>query len=131
MASIYKTIPLSIPASHAWDAVADFGALHTRLVRGFVTDTRLDGDTRDVSFANGAKARERVIATDAAHMRLAYTVVGGRASHYNASVQVLAKEISACEIIWIIDLLPDEMAAPISKMVDAGAEAMKRTLESM
>ena len=37
----------------------DFGALHERLVPGFVVDCRLDGDGgRLVTFFNGAVARE-------------------------------------------------------------------------
>jgi hypothetical protein len=37
----------------AWAALRDFGALHWRLVRGFVTDTRIDGQDRIVTFFNG------------------------------------------------------------------------------
>ena len=53
MASIHKDIPLAASADDAWDAVRDFGALHTRLVPGFVLDTKLEGEARIVSFANG------------------------------------------------------------------------------
>ena len=42
----------------------DFGALHTRLVPGFVTDTKLDGDARIVTFANGTVARELLVDCD-------------------------------------------------------------------
>ena len=37
MASIHKDIPIDAPPDDVWDAVRDFGALHTRLVPGFVT----------------------------------------------------------------------------------------------
>jgi hypothetical protein len=37
-----------------WDAVRDFGALHHRLVPGFVVEARLEGDDRVVTFFNGA-----------------------------------------------------------------------------
>ena len=53
MASIHKDISLDAHPDDVWSAVRDFGALHTRLVPGFVTDTRLDGDARIVTFANG------------------------------------------------------------------------------
>jgi len=43
MASIHKDIPIDAPAHEVWDAVRDFGAVHTRLAPGFVLDTRLDG----------------------------------------------------------------------------------------
>ena len=61
MASIHKDIPINAPARDVWDAVRDFGALHTRLVPGFVLDTRLDGEARIVSFANGTVAREILV----------------------------------------------------------------------
>ena len=32
MASIHKDIPLNAPAPEVWDAVRDFGALHTMVV---------------------------------------------------------------------------------------------------
>ena len=58
MASIHKDIAMDAPAHEVWDAVRDFGALHTRLVPGFVLDTKLDGDVRIVTFANGTVARD-------------------------------------------------------------------------
>ena len=74
MASIHKDIPLAAPANDVWDAVRDFGALHTRLVPGFVLDTRLDGEARIVSFANGTVARELLVDCDEARRRLVYAI---------------------------------------------------------
>ena len=54
MASIRKDVAIAVPAAKVWDAVRDFGALHTRLVPGFVLDTKLDGEARIVRFANGS-----------------------------------------------------------------------------
>ena len=59
MASIHKEVLIDAPADRIWDAIRDVGAIHTRLARGFVTDTRLEGDTREVTFINGAVVRER------------------------------------------------------------------------
>ena len=53
MASIRKEIRINAPASQIWDALRDVGALHTRLVPGFVTDTKMEGNTRIVTFGNG------------------------------------------------------------------------------
>ena len=129
MASIVRSIDIAVPASFAWAAVANIGGLHTDLVQGFVTDTRLDGLVRHVTFANGMTAAEHVISVDPELLRLAYTAVGGRASHHNAAVQVLAVDDSSCRVIWATDVLPDDLSAPIGHMVDAGAAAMTRTLE--
>jgi hypothetical protein len=129
MASIYQEIQVKAPPQFVWEAVKDVGALHTRLVRGFVTGTVLEGDTRTVTFANGFVVREQIVSIDDTLRRLAYHAVGGRASHHNASVQVLAAADGSAKVVWITDLLPDEMRAPIAQMVEAGAAAMQRTLE--
>jgi hypothetical protein len=51
-------------------AVRDVGALHTRLLPGFITDTRLDGPrARIVTLSNGMVLREPVISIDEAAMR--------------------------------------------------------------
>ena len=73
MASIIRQFTLDAPAGTVWDAVADFGALHTRLVPGFVTATAVDGDVRTVTFGNGMVVRERLVGMDPARRRLAYT----------------------------------------------------------
>jgi len=81
MASIHKTIPIEAPADHVWDAVRDFGALHTRLVPGFVLDTHLEGQAR-------------------------------------------------CRLIWIVDVLPHEIAPYIDGQMDQAAAAMQKALRT-
>jgi hypothetical protein len=112
-----------------WAAFRDVGAIHTRLARGFVTDTKLEGDTRIVTFANGIVARERIIDIDDARRRLAYSVVEGRPTHHHATFQVFPKGAGS-RIVWIADLLPDELKPAIEGMMDHGMTAMKSTLES-
>ena len=41
MASIRKEIEIAVAPQKLWEALRDVGALHTRLVRGFVTDCRM------------------------------------------------------------------------------------------
>jgi len=130
MASVYKTFQIAVPATFAWTAIADLGALHERLVRGFVTETVLEGHTRSVRFANGMMVQERILSVDAPRQRLAYSASGGRTTHHNASVQVTETGPHSCEVTWITDLLPDEVGPAVEKMVEAGAEAMIRTLET-
>jgi hypothetical protein len=79
MASIHKEMFVDAAPDQVWSAFRDVGAVHTRLAKGFVTDTRLEGDTRTVTFVNGIVARERIIDIDDVRRRLAYSVVeGGR-----------------------------------------------------
>lgn len=126
MASIRNEIPLAASAEAVWGALRDFGELHRRLVPGFVTDCRIDGDARVVTFANGMTARELLVDCDDKTRRLAYAIVGGRATHYGASAQVFEAGPDACRLLWIIDLLPNELAGPIAAMAAQGGEAMKR-----
>jgi carbon monoxide dehydrogenase subunit G len=126
MTSIRKDISIDAPADEVWDAVRDFGALHTRLVPGFVLDTKLDGEARIVTFASGLVARELFVDCDDARQRLAYAIVSERVKHYNGSVQVIPDGETRCRVIWIIDVLPHEIAGYISSQMDHGASAMQK-----
>jgi hypothetical protein len=128
MASIHKDIPINAPASEAWDALRDFGALHTRLVPGFVRDTRIDGEARIVSFFNGTVARELLVDCDDARKRLVYAVISERVKQHSASVQVIADGEARCRIVWIVDVLPHEIAPYIDAQMDLAAQAMRKAL---
>lgn len=106
----------------------DFGAVHTRLAPGFVIDSRLDGDARIVTFANGTVARERLVDCDEARRRLVYAIASERVSHYSASVQVLADGDTRSRLIWIVDVLPNEIAPYIDAQMDLGALAVQKAL---
>jgi hypothetical protein len=131
MASIQKEVPLPVSAEQVWDALRDVGALHTRLVPGFVSHTELepDGRARLVTFANGMVAREVIVTVDAVARRLVWSTVGGKMSHHNASAQVF-EEGSGCRFVWIADLLPDELAPAIASMIEQGLSAISRKFAS-
>ena len=129
MASIHKDIPVNAPADAVWDAVRDFGAVHQRLNPGFVTDCRLDGNTRIVTFHNGNVIAEEFVDCDDARRRLVYAILGRDGiRHYNGSVQVLGDGEARCRIIWIIDVLPNEVAPYISSQMNLAVPAMQKTL---
>ena len=129
MASIRKEILLESSAENVWAAVRDVGALHHRLVRGFVVDTRLEEGARVVTFGNGMVVRELIVDLDDDARRLAWSAQGGRLSHHNASVQVFADGARRCRLVWIADLLPNELAGDIRAMIDQAAAVMKKTLD--
>ena len=131
MASIHKDIPLAASVAEVWDAVRDFGALHTRLVPGFVLDTRLDGEARIVSFANGTVARELLVDCDDDRRRLVYAVIGERVTQHSASVQVLADGEARCRLVWTVDVLPHEVAPYINGQMDLAAAAMREAFEKV
>ncbi|WP_338695142.1 SRPBCC family protein [Bradyrhizobium sp. 26S5] len=128
MASIYKDIPIDAPADQVWDALRDFGALHTRLARGFVTDTQLDGDVRTVTFANGTVARETLVDCDDKRQRLVYAISSERLKQHSASAQVFAEGDGRCRMVWIADVLPHEVAPYMDAQMDLGAAAMQAAL---
>ena len=129
MASVHREIVIARPPAEVWDALADVGALHTRLAPGFVTDCRLEPEARVVTFANGMVARELIVDVDAKRRRVAWSVVGGGLSHHNASAQVFAAGNDATRFVWIADFLPDEHAPALATMIENGLAAMKRHLD--
>jgi carbon monoxide dehydrogenase subunit G len=130
MASIHKDIPIDAHPDAVWDAVRDFGAVHQRLNPGFVTDCRLDGNARIVTFHNGNVVREDFVDCDDARRRLAYAITSReRVSHYNGSVQVLDDDNGRSRIVWIVDVLPNEIATYISEQMDLAAVAMQGHLQ--
>ncbi|WP_341677768.1 SRPBCC family protein [Niveibacterium sp. SC-1] len=130
MAYIRRQITIDRPAADVWDALRDIGALHTRLVVGFVTDCRLEGESRLVTFANGTTVREQIIDVGDEDRRVAWSAAGGLLSYYHASAQVRPVSDASCEVVWVADLLPHEAKPTIATMIEAGLAAMKRTLES-
>ncbi|MCY1041961.1 SRPBCC family protein [Corallococcus sp. bb12-1] len=128
MASIRKDITTSATPEWVWDAIRDIGALHTRLVPGFVVDTRLEPGARVVTFGNGMVVREPIVTVDDDGRRLVWGAEGGPMTHYNGAVQVHA-EGTGSRVVWTADFLPHEASAVIGPMIDAGLAAMKKALD--
>jgi carbon monoxide dehydrogenase subunit G len=129
MASIRREVRIDARPETAWDALRDIGALHTRLVPGFVTDTRLEDGARIVTFSNGMVARELIVDVDETARRVVWSAVGGRMTHHNASAQVFPDGAAGCRFVWIADLLPNEVAPAIAAMIEQGIAVIKATLE--
>ena len=129
MASIHREIVVNAAPETVWEAVRDVGAIHTRLAPGFVVDTRLEADARVVTFGNGMVARELIVDIDDATRRLVWSVVGGRMTHHNASLQIFGDGEGRSRVVWIADLLPHELAGAIGGMIEQGMGVMKHTLE--
>src|ERR1700681_2680899 len=128
MASIHKDIPIDAHPDEVWAAVRDFGGPHRRLVPGFALDARLDGDARIVTSANGTVARELLVDCDDARRRLVYAVISERVKQHSASVQVIADGDSRARLIWIVDVLPNEIAPYMDGQMDQAALSMQKAL---
>jgi len=129
MASLRKEIHIDTPPANAWEALRDVGALHTRLVPGFVTDTRMDGNARIVTFGNGMVAREEIVGIDEARRRLAWAIVDAPFRHYSGVAWVEPDINGGTRFVWTADLLPDELAGQVDEMMTAGIGVVKQTLE--
>jgi hypothetical protein len=104
MATIHKEILINAEADAVWDAARDFGALHTRLVPGFVVDTRLKPDAdppvRVVTFGNGSVLDEALVSSDDVQRRLVWTVENEQVRHHNGAFQVFPIEAGWCRAVW-------------------------------
>jgi hypothetical protein len=81
-----------------------------------------------VTFANGMVAREQLVDCDETRRRLVYAIANERVSHYSASVQVIADGDTRSRLIWIVDVLPNEIAPYIDGQMDQAALAMQKAL---
>jgi hypothetical protein len=107
----------------------DVGALHTRLVPGFVTNTRLDGKARIVTFGNGMVAHEEIVSIDATQRRVCWAILDAPFRHYNGAAWVEPDTGGGTRFVWTADLLPDELGPQVEQMMSTGIGVIKQTLE--
>ena len=127
MVTLRKEIPVAAGATPVWQALRDFGQVHAKVAPGFLTDLRMEGGDRVLTFFNGMVARERLVTLDDETCRLVYAVVEGQASHYNAAVQVFL-DGDGSRVVWTVDLLPNELAPAIGGMMDEAVKVMRKRL---
>jgi carbon monoxide dehydrogenase subunit G len=130
VATIRKEISIDASPEKVWDALRDFGALHERLVPGFVTECRMDGEDRIVTFATGAVMREVLIDLDDEQRRLAWSIVDGPYRHHNGVAQVFA-DGDGSRFVWTTDLLADDEVVQLTdQSMQTGIGVVKQTLEA-
>jgi hypothetical protein len=131
MASVCKEILVNATPEQVWDAVRDVGAVHLRLTPGLVASTKIEGDTRTLTFPDGGVARELIVSVDDQTRRMAYAVVEGRMPliHHHATFQVIAAGDGQTRLVWTTDFLPHTFAAEIRVRMERGAMVIKRALE--
>lgn len=127
MASIVKTIPATAGADAAWQKISDVGAVD-QLV-DMIQSCSLDGDTRTCGFPDGQMVKERIISVDQDNKRIAYSVTDGPmpVEFHLAGVQVVEQGESA-SVVWTVDIKPDELATPMSELMDVAAQSMAAAL---
>jgi hypothetical protein len=131
MATVRSELQTRAQAHDVWSAIRDIGALHTRLVPGFVVDTKLEPDARIVTFANGTVLREPIVTIDDEAWRLVWTHEGGRATHYNGALQVSERADGLTSVVWTADFLPNDIRDFMAQAIEAGMSAMQRSLDAL
>jgi carbon monoxide dehydrogenase subunit G len=130
MPTIHLEITIDAPSATVWDAVRDVGALHTRLVPGFVAATEMLADaatpTRRVTFVNGVSADEKIVSIDEERRRLVWSIVG--VEHHNGAMQVF-DDADGTRVTWTADLLPAALVERFSPMMAMGLAKMKGYFE--
>ena len=129
MATIHREIEIERNETFVWDAIRDVGSIHKRLVPGFVLDCKLEGDWRTVTFANGRVVRELIVDVDDERRRHSWSARSDVLIHHNASIQVFPAGEGKSRVVWIADLMPNEVAPYIGEMIQQGLATMKQTLE--
>lgn len=130
MASIHREVELDVNVERAWSALRDVANAH-RLFAGVLVDSKLDGDIRTVTFANGMQARERIIDIDEGRRRVAYAAQGAPFAHHNASMEIVPEPNGRSRFIWISDFLPAEIEASIAPLIDEGCRSIRRNLREI
>ncbi len=132
MTSLRRSVDIDAAASAVWDAVRDFGQLHTRIAPGLVTDTKLEdgGTSRTVTFANGMVLKEALVGVEDDQQRLVWSAQSDDWHHHNASLQVIDLGGGQSRTTWVADVLPEAAAPMIAMIMEMGLGAMKAHLES-
>ena len=128
MASVTKQIGVS-DADAAWALIRDFGGA-MRAFPGMLKDCTMQGDIRTVTFASGNVLQERLVGLDEERRRIAYCVVGGRFTHHNASLAVTRAVEGGAVVSWTTDMLPNEAAAIVEPLMEAGMKALAKACQS-
>jgi len=131
MATVRVEAVIDVPAERLWDAIADVGAVHRRLLPGRVADARLEGDVRVLTMPDGSEIRELIVAVDHHHRRLAYAVIEGQKlplDYHHATFEVLG-EGERSRLVWSTDVLPHAMAEAVRARTERGILEIKNVVE--
>ena len=74
--------------------------------------------------------REVIVDVDDQNFRHSWSARDEPFTHHNASIQVFAEDDNTCRLVWIADLLPNEIAGGVAEMIEQGLSTMKATLEA-
>jgi uncharacterized protein YndB with AHSA1/START domain len=132
MATVRVETDINVSPRRVWDAIADVGAVHQRLLPERVVDARIEGDTRILTMPDGSRVRELIISVDHSIRRMAYAVTEGQRlplTYHHAAFQVIDQG-DRSRLVWLTDVLPHAMADAVQARVERGIIEIKQILES-
>jgi uncharacterized protein YndB with AHSA1/START domain len=132
MATVRVEAVIGVPAQRVWEAIADVGAVHRRLLPGRVADARMEDDVRILTMPDGSEIRELIVSVDHGDRRLAYAVIEGQKlplTYHHATFQVFG-EAEGSRLVWLTDVLPHAMAASVRARTERGILEIKNVIES-
>lgn len=133
MATVAKETIINADPAEVWDAVRDFGALHSRVAPGLVIDTKVLSGTpwpvREVTFASGLRLRERIVSVDDNGRRLVWSIESDAVRHHNGALQVQEIGARQSRVVWIADVLPDVLTDEFAPLMESGLATMRSHLQ--
>ncbi|MEU7145918.1 SRPBCC family protein [Nocardia sp. NPDC046473] len=130
MATVQMDIDIDADADVVWKVVGDFATAPERITPGWVSACVADADVRVVTLQNGIIVRERLVAIDEERRRIVYSIIGDtvQPAHSNASMQICATGPGRSRLVWIHDVLPDELAELLYTNMSDAVHVIRETL---
>jgi Polyketide cyclase / dehydrase and lipid transport len=131
MASICMEFAIDLDADYVWRVISDWKNGASALSGDDVVSTKVDGNMRVVTFADGTIARERLVTRDDDARRLVYSLLGdtARPEHDNAVMHIVPDGPRRCRFVWSRDVLPDELSGRLREFMERSCPTIKHSLE--
>ena len=131
MASVFREFIVKAPADRVWNVVGDFAGGSLKLApEVFVGCKMLDATTRELTFADGMKAKEQLISRDDMARRGVWRWVDESVEHDNTVMQVFPEGNDTSRVVWVHDVLPDAAAEWLAPTMDALIPVFQESLET-
>ncbi|REF00724.1 SRPBCC family protein [Thermomonospora umbrina] len=131
MGTVSREIAIDAAPEKVWDAISDFVNGPLRMGPGVFTGSRLvEPGVRELTFADGTVARERLISRDEQARRMVWGWIGDEVEHDNTSMQVFADGTERSRLVWTHDTLPDELTGWLSTAMDQLLPVFQKALRS-
>ena len=133
MATARVDIAIETSAERECSVVRDFERGPLTMAPGHVTGCQAHRGIRTVTFADGTIARERLIGVDEQDRRIVFSIIGDtiRPEHDNAVMQVVPGGDSTCTLVWMHDVLPDDLAPTLHAAMVHATPAIQTALGAL